>query len=312
MTSTQPKTVVVFGATGTQGGSVAKALLKDPRTAQQFKVKAVTRDPSKPAAKALVEQGAEADLEDKESLKSVLAGAYALFLVTSFWDKMDAALEEQQGKNVADVAKELNIQHFVWSSLPYVSKAAAHFDHKAAVDDYLRSLSLPYTVVRLGVYTSEIISNFIGPLPIDPPSYGLFFPGSTSESTLLPIIDPTADLGKFVNSILLNPEKTIGHSFNVAEKLYTLGQITQILQQQGLRINLHPIDLQTFKAGLAAKGLPESFQITMQHVLGYIVEYGYFHGESIDQALDLVTESLTSFEDSAKADSTFNQLLKRQ
>ena len=59
MTSTKPKTVVVFGATGTQGGSVAKALLKDPRTAQQFKVKAVTRDPSKSAAKALVEQGAE-------------------------------------------------------------------------------------------------------------------------------------------------------------------------------------------------------------------------------------------------------------
>lgn len=59
MTPTQPKTVVVFGATGTQGGSVAKALLKDPRTSRQFKVKAVTRDPSKPAAKALVEQGAE-------------------------------------------------------------------------------------------------------------------------------------------------------------------------------------------------------------------------------------------------------------
>ena len=59
MTSTQPKTVVVFGATGTQGGSVAKALLNDPRTAQQFKVKAVTRDPSKPAAKVLAEQGAE-------------------------------------------------------------------------------------------------------------------------------------------------------------------------------------------------------------------------------------------------------------
>lgn len=59
MASTQTRTVVVFGATGTQGGSVAKALLKDPRTAQQFKVKAVTRDPTKPAAKALLDQGAE-------------------------------------------------------------------------------------------------------------------------------------------------------------------------------------------------------------------------------------------------------------
>lgn len=226
------------------------------------------------------------------------------------------------------------MQHFVWSSLPYISKgknqnylscntphypfltsymhisfanffflqvsgnkytAAAHFDHKAAVDDYLRALSLPYTVVRLGVYTSEIISNFVSPLPIDHPSYGLFFPGAASESTLLPIIDPTADLGKFVNSILLNPEKTIGHSFNVAENLYTLEQITQILQQQGLRVNLHLIDMQTFKAGLAAKGLPESFQTTMQHVVEYIVEYGYFHGESIDQALEVSVHGLLFF-----------------
>lgn len=124
-------------------------------------------------------------------------------------------------------------------------------------------------------------------MPVDPPSYGLFFPGGASESTLLPILDPTADLGKFVNSILLNPGKTIGHRFNVAEKLYTLGQLTRILQQQGLRVNLHPIDMQTFKAGLAAKGLPENFQTTMQHVVEYIVEYGYFHGEDIDQALEV-------------------------
>lgn len=132
-------------------------------------------------------------------------------------------------------------------------------------------------------------------MPVDPHSYGLFFSGGATESTLLPIIDPTADLGKFVNGILLNPEKTIGHRFNVAEKLYTLGQITQILQQQGLRVNLHPIDMQTFKAGLAAKGLPESFQTTMQHVVEYIVEYGYFHGEDIDQALEVsVSEPLLS------------------
>ena len=59
--SLMPKdaTVVVFGATGVQGGSVAKALLNDPRTAQQFKVKAVTRDPAKPSAQALLEQGAD-------------------------------------------------------------------------------------------------------------------------------------------------------------------------------------------------------------------------------------------------------------
>lgn len=156
--------------------------------------------------------------------------------------------------------------------------------------------------MRLGVYSSEVISNFIAPMPIDPPSYGLFFP-TASENTLLPIIDAAADLGKFVISILLNPEKTIGHSFNVAEKLYTLGQITEILQQQGLKVILHPIDMQTFKAGLSAKGLPESFQTTMQHIVEYILEYGYFHGEDIHQALEVsIHRSPPFLPDTTRAD----------
>lgn len=53
------KIVVVFGATGVQGGSVVKSLLDDPRAVEQFKVRAVTRDPSKPNAKALAEKGVE-------------------------------------------------------------------------------------------------------------------------------------------------------------------------------------------------------------------------------------------------------------
>lgn len=55
-----PKIVVVFGATGVQGGSVVKSLLADPRTAKEFKIRGVTRDPSKPNAQALVKQGVEA------------------------------------------------------------------------------------------------------------------------------------------------------------------------------------------------------------------------------------------------------------
>lgn len=50
--------LVVFGATGVQGGSVAKAILNDPITSQRFRVRAVTRDPSKPAAVALANLGA--------------------------------------------------------------------------------------------------------------------------------------------------------------------------------------------------------------------------------------------------------------
>ncbi|OKL61194.1 hypothetical protein UA08_03154 [Talaromyces atroroseus] len=324
MASTEPKTVVIFGATGIQGGSVAKALLSDPITARQFKVRAVTRDPTKPAAKALIAQGADVgDLEDKESLNSILTGAHALFLVTNFFETYDAALEKRQGKNVADIAKKLGIKHFIWSSLPSISKifsyqvsnnkftAAAHFDGKAAVDEYIQSLSIPSTVVRLGIYV-DVLLDFIAPLPTNPLSYGLCFPGTSNWKTTLPIIDPSADLGKFIKIVLLNPDKTIGQSYNLAEKYYTLDKVSSILQQRGLKIAPIPVELETFKSGLAAKGVPEFFQTTMEHIIQYIIEYGYFGGEGIDAGLELVNEALTSLEDSCKTNSKIGELINQQ
>lgn len=53
------KTILVFGGTGGQGGSVVKTLLKDPQMMAEWHIKAVTRDVTKPAAKALAEQGVE-------------------------------------------------------------------------------------------------------------------------------------------------------------------------------------------------------------------------------------------------------------
>jgi len=59
---TQKLTVVVTGATGKQGGAVARGLLK-----QDHKVRAVTRDPNSSRAKSLADAGAPpvaASLED--------------------------------------------------------------------------------------------------------------------------------------------------------------------------------------------------------------------------------------------------------
>ena len=104
----EKKVLVVFGATGNQGGSVIKSILEDPKTANEFKIRGVTRDTSKPHAKDLEAKGVEtvaADINSKEQIKAVLKGAYAVFAVTNYWEKMDARLEEQQGKNIADAAK---------------------------------------------------------------------------------------------------------------------------------------------------------------------------------------------------------------
>ena len=102
------KILVVFGATGNQGGSVVDSILSDPKTSNEFKIRGITRDPSKPNAQALTTRGVEcvaADINSKDQIRSALQGAYAVFAVTNYWEKMDAELEMKQGRNVADLAK---------------------------------------------------------------------------------------------------------------------------------------------------------------------------------------------------------------
>ena len=53
------KLLTVFGATGTQGGSVIKTVLGHPQLSKQFRIRAITRDPSKPSGKALSGQGVD-------------------------------------------------------------------------------------------------------------------------------------------------------------------------------------------------------------------------------------------------------------
>lgn len=64
----------------------------------------------------------KADLNAPETIAPVLKGAYGVFSVTNFLEKMDAAPEITQGKAVADAAKAEGVQHLVWSSLLNVTK----------------------------------------------------------------------------------------------------------------------------------------------------------------------------------------------
>lgn len=64
----------------------------------------------------------QADLNDKRSLVKAMTGAAAVFTMTNYWEKMDMELEIQQGKNLADAAKEAGVNHYIWSSLLNVNK----------------------------------------------------------------------------------------------------------------------------------------------------------------------------------------------
>lgn len=64
----------------------------------------------------------QANLNDKPSLVKAMTGAAAVFTMTNYWEKMDMELEIQQGKNLADAAKEAGVNHYIWSSLLNVNK----------------------------------------------------------------------------------------------------------------------------------------------------------------------------------------------
>ncbi|KAL4949078.1 hscarg dehydrogenase [Aspergillus filifer] len=313
------QTLVVFGATGIQGGSVAKSILNDPVAAPQFHVKAVTRDPSKPAALALAELGAElikADLNDRDSLRAALDDADAVFLVTNFGEIMDHEQETQQGVNVADTCKETGVKHLIWSSLPYVSKvtnakytAVVHFDSKAKVDEHIRAIGIPHTIVNVGTYTNFLVEA-LTPISNDPanPTYGLFFPAPVTLETEFPLISASTDVGKFVKGILLNRERTLGRQLNLAERYYTTQEFIDITKRLGVNVTFQAIDKETFKAGMAKQGAPEFFQEDVVQVLQYAAEFGFWGGKGFEEEHLLLREQLLTLEEALRESDAFAKL----
>ena len=218
--------VTVFGATGAQGGGVARALLE---RGGSWKVRGVTRNPESEKAKALTALGAEmvkASLDDKESIKRAVAGSYAAFVVTNYWEIMDAARETKQGKDAADACKEVGVKHYIYSGLENVKRIAGidvpHFDAKGEVEDYLPSVGLPYTIIRF-------------------PAYYDFWPKSgqkqddgTYALTMCMGKDPlhglaVSDAGPAVASILENREEYIGKTIGLSGDCRPVSEYTDVL-----------------------------------------------------------------------------------
>ena len=148
---TQPtnaeRLILVTGATGNQGGAVARHLLQR----RNCTVRAFVRDQNKPAAQALKQAGAElveGDFSDRASLDRALQSASGVFSMQNFQDGSEA--EIRQGKAVADAASSAGIKHFVYSSVGSAERKTGipHFDSKFQVEEYIRASGLPYTIMR--------------------------------------------------------------------------------------------------------------------------------------------------------------------
>ena len=160
--------VLVLGATGQQGGSVAK-----PLKANGWTVRALVRDPMGEKATALAGSGIRTmrgDFGNPGSVRAALNGAYGVFSVQPSSGQGAAYRvsdedEIRYGTGVATLAAEAGIQHFVYSSANAAGPTASgmgHFDTKSAIEDHVRSLGMTNTVIRPSAFMEILLTPGLG------------------------------------------------------------------------------------------------------------------------------------------------------
>jgi uncharacterized protein YbjT (DUF2867 family) len=207
--------ILVAGATGQQGGAVARHLL-----AGGFAVRGITRDPAAEKAKPLRDGGVDlvrADLTDRAAVDGLFDGVTGVFSVaTPFEAGLDA--EVAQGTTLGDAAKAAGVGHYVYSSVGGADRDSKvpHFESKWAIENHLRGLGLPLTVVR-PVYFFE---NFGGwSLQPSGDGYSMAMPLSPDRTLQGVACD---DIGAFVAMAFADPAAWVGREFELAGDERTL------------------------------------------------------------------------------------------
>ena len=299
------KLLIVFGATGQQGGSVINAVIDDPDLSKQYKIRAVTRDPSKPAAQALKQKGielAQADADDKASLERALKNVHTAFIVTTTPDEAGAKQTEiRQGKLIADTAVAAGAQYLIFSSASHAGQISGRsvdiFDAKADIEDYIRTLPVKSAFFAPGFF----MENFHGhstPRPTGEP--GVYAIANVpNPDTRIPLLATAADSGKYVAAILANPDKYAGEVFYGATKLYSYDEVAKAIgEATGKTVKYKQLPAEVFKGFL-----PPASAESAVAMLQWFKDFGYYGPkteEYVDWTVQQTPSKLTTFEDFLK------------
>jgi uncharacterized protein YbjT (DUF2867 family) len=218
------KTVLVTGATGRQGGAVIRYLLRN-----EWKLRALTRNPNAPAAQELTRQGVEVmqgDLEDPASLERAARGVYGVYSVQDFWS-VGAKREVDQGKNLAEAAKKAGVEHFVHSSVGGAERNS-HIDHwesKWEIEKHIRKLGFPATILRPAAFMENyyidqveigiLKGKLMDPIRVDKPYQTI-----ASE-----------DIGAFAALAFERPKEFIGLELEIAGSELTNPEAAQVFSR---------------------------------------------------------------------------------
>lgn len=271
------KIVLVTGATGNQGGAVTRHLLKDG-----WHVRALSRNPDKPAAQALKAQGVEVvqgNLNDLASLQKAMTGMYGVFSVQTMMEEGVEA-EARQGKLLADAAKAAQVQHLVYSSVGGAERETGipHFESKWSIEQHIRALGLSATILRPTLFMDmfetfafrtvmlSMVSSFV----------------RAGKPVQMIAAD---DIGVFAALAFAQPDKFIGQAVEIAGDALTPPQIRGTIQHVKKSPDLYiPI--------------PGFIRSRMPPELGLMMEWFDRAGYQADiPALRTLHPALKSFED---------------
>lgn len=292
MASSQQKLIVVVGATGNQGGSVARTFLALPN----WRVRCITRNPTSEKAAALENLGAEvvqADISDPSSLPPAFADANAIFLNTDFWETYRPLLasgvapevcsqtaydkEVSRGKNAVIAAAEIpTLERFIYSSLPSFRDASNgqwtrsfHPESKASIVKYIEA-EQPELAKKLSIlYAGAYITNRMLTPVLDPRSgqYVLMTPCSPKASIV--IVDQQSAIGPFVRCLVEDEE--------IGVKLLAYNHDSELTFEEVVRLwsKMTGKEAKYIQMGVEDMHQKLGLQYELLDAFGAIAEHGY-------------------------------------
>lgn len=225
--TTIDKTVVVLGATGQQGGSVAAALRADG-----WNVRAVVRDVSNHRARPLSAAGVETvrgDLSDPESLRAAFSGAHGVFSVQPNSGQAGADVTNEDevrfGTAVADIAERSGIAHLVYSSAVTAGSTTDvdHLDTKNRIETHVRKLDIASTVIRPATFMELLVTPEMG---LDGGHLSFLMRPDQAMQFIA-----VRDIGRIVAAVFGSPDRYAGRTVEIAGDALTGNALAEHLTQ---------------------------------------------------------------------------------
>lgn len=283
--------LAIFMAASTQGQSIITQVLNDPSLSSTYTIRAITRDPSSTSAQFLHTLPIEvvaADASNPSTLLPALKDVTTVFAVT-MPNFSPTGLEDEYnaGVAIANAAVALGCKYLIFSTLPSVTSISsgkygpiAHFDARARVEGYIRTLDIQSAFVSLGCF----MENFVNP------AFAIFWPKRKEQDgkwvitlqfapdSVMPLVAAGEDTGKFVGAILADPCKFEGKTVCASGGLYTWRQVAAVMaKSSGKDVVYEQVSKEEWTESLmfGKEVFPECFAA--------LEEFGYYGPKTVEE-----------------------------